>query len=142
VRRKTIDDLLEEARGRLDRLEPRRAYEAMKEGAILVDTRARDLRERDGSIPGALELPLSVLEWRVDPDSEHRDDSVASLDAHLILICAHGYSSSLAAARLQDMGFLRATDVIGGFEAWASEGLPVARRSLHDEIDDEDPGPG
>lgn len=141
MRRKTIDDLLEEARGGLDRLEPRPAYEAMKKGAILVDTRARDLRERDGSIPGALELPLSVLEWRVDPDSEHREASVTNLDAHLILICAHGYSSSLAAARLQDMGFVRATDVIGGFEAWASEGLPVAR-SLHDEIDDEDPGPG
>jgi rhodanese-related sulfurtransferase len=142
MERRTIDDLLEDARARLDRLEPRGALEAIADGAILIDTRADDVRARDGSIPGALELPLSVLEWRVDPASEHRDDSVGDLDAHVILICAHGYSSSLAAARLQDMGFARATDVIGGFEAWAAAGLPVARGSLHDEVDHEDPGSG
>jgi rhodanese-related sulfurtransferase len=122
--RKTIHDLLSEAREHLDRLRPREAYQAMREGAVLIDTRSGDELQRTGGIPGALHIPLSVLEWRVDPASETHDPAVA--DNQIILLCAHGYSSSLAARRLQELGYGEATDVIGGFEAWAAEGLPIS----------------
>jgi rhodanese-related sulfurtransferase len=72
-----------------------------------------------------LQIPLSVLEWRVDPDSGHHDPAIGDFGDPIILICAHGYSSSLAARRLQELGFANATDVIGGFEAWNDAGLPV-----------------
>ena len=121
--RRTIAEVVAEARSKLERMEPRRAFEAMSEGCLLIDTRSGDHIEREGVIPGALHLPLSVLEWRVDPDSQWRDERVEA-DAKLILICRQGYASSLAAVRLQELGF-DATDVIGGFEAWAAAGLPV-----------------
>jgi len=92
---------------------------------LLIDTRSDDQRGEHGAIPGALPISLSVLEWRVDSDSESRHPAVGDLGSDLILICAHGYSSSLAARRLQDLGFETATDVIGGFEAWKEAGLPV-----------------
>ncbi len=126
MRRKTINDLLEEARRSLKRLEPREAYAAMIKGALLIDTRSEDDRRTQGAIPGSLHIPLSVLEWRVDPDSGFQDPRVGGLDAQVILICAEGYSSSLAAARLQQLGFSRATDVVGGFAAWKTSHLPVA----------------
>jgi rhodanese-related sulfurtransferase len=125
--RKNIDDVLAEARSHLRRATPSQAFAALGHGAVLVDTRSQDLRERDGTIPGSVSIPLSVLEWRVDPDSPNADPTVNRLDAELILICAHGYSSSLAALRLQDLGFTRVTDVIGGFEAWRIAGSPVVR---------------
>jgi rhodanese-related sulfurtransferase len=125
--RRSIHEVLALARSRLDRLTPEQAFEEMTGGAVIVDTRSEDLRERDGRVPGALGFPLSVLEWRVDPDSDARDPQVGGLDARLILLCAEGYSSSLAAARLRDLGFERATDVIDGFEGWKAAGLPVER---------------
>jgi rhodanese-related sulfurtransferase len=125
--RRSIDDLVEESRARLQRLEPRAAYSAMQAGTVLIDTRSDDQLIRRGRIPGALHIPLSVLEWRVDPASDSRDPAIRGPDQQLILVCAQGYSSSLAAARLQELGFHRATDVIGGFEAWEASGLPVER---------------
>lgn len=127
MQRKTIDDLLSEARASLRRLTPREAYAALQRGSVLIDTRSDDERARHGRIPGALPIPLSVLEWRVDPVSAHRAAASIETDAHVVLICKQGYSSSLAALRLQQIGFLDATDVIGGFEAWEEEGLPVDR---------------
>lgn len=126
MKRKTVHDLLAEARSSLRRVEPSRAYSAMQDGALLIDTRSNDERARYGSIPGSLKIPLSVLEWRVDPQSRHHDPAIAGFDDPIILICAHGYSSSLAACRLQQLGFANATDVIGGFEAWKKTGLPVS----------------
>jgi rhodanese-related sulfurtransferase len=123
--RKSIDDLLAEARASLRRIDPVRAYEAMQNGTVLVDTRSDDQRRRSGAIPGAINIPLSVLEWRVDPVSPHRDPAVGDTGEPIILICAEGYSSSLAARRLQDIGFSQATDVIGGFAAWKDARLPV-----------------
>ena len=125
--RKTLDALLAEARSRLDRLAPRDAFEAQRSGALLVDTRSNEERSRDGVIPGALHIPRSVLEWRVDPDGDptFHNPHVVGLDQHLVLVCAHGESTSLAAATLQELGFTRATDVVGGFAAWEAEGLPV-----------------
>jgi rhodanese-related sulfurtransferase len=125
VPRRTIDDLLAEARAGLDRLTPGQALEAMRAGAVLVDVRSPSERdEQGGSIPGALELPLSVVLWRLDPD-EPAGGGPAPLDARVILVCRHGYSSSLAAAQLREIGFAHATDVIGGAEAWIAAGLPV-----------------
>jgi rhodanese-related sulfurtransferase len=125
MRRATIGDLLETARARLRRLEPRAAQAALAEGALLIDTRSADLRRQDGVVPGSIHVPLSVLFWRLDPSSESADPSLADPSRSVVLICAHGYSSSLAAATLVDLGYDRATDVIGGFEAWAAAGLPI-----------------
>jgi rhodanese-related sulfurtransferase len=115
---KTVDSLLAEARAGLVRLTPREALAAWQAGAVLVDTRSADeQREQQGVIPGALRHPLSVVLWRLDE---------LPRETRVILICRHGYSSSLAAARLQELGFRHATDVEGGFAAWAAAGLPVA----------------
>ena len=127
--RRTIDAVLAEARAKLRRLSPAEAAAAMDDGWILVDTRAGDIRSRDGAIPGAVHAPLSVLEWRVDPTAELPDPVLAASDGRFILLCEHGYSSSLAAVRLHELGFGLATDVIGGFEAWAAAGLPVIREA-------------
>jgi rhodanese-related sulfurtransferase len=127
VTRKTIDQLLAEARSRLERLEPADALAAQEHGALLVDTRSSDERARTGVIPGSLHIPLSVLHWRLDPttDDAHRSPHAPGLDEPFVLVCAHGYSSSLAAATLQELGFSRATDLVGGFAAWQEAGLPV-----------------
>ena len=123
----TISSLLEDARSRLDRLEPQEAFDAGRDGALIVDTRCADLRRDEGVIPGSVHVPLSVLYWRLDPSSPFRDPGLADPARRIILVCAHGYSSSLAAATLRDLGFPAATDLIGGFEAWAASGLPVER---------------
>jgi rhodanese-related sulfurtransferase len=123
--RATIGGLLEAARARLERLEPSAALAALDEGAIIIDTRCAELRREAGTIPGSVHIPLSVLFWRLDSSSESADPGLADPDRRVVLICAHGYSSSLAAATLLDLGYARATDVIGGFEAWAAAGLPV-----------------
>jgi rhodanese-related sulfurtransferase len=127
ISRTTLDDLLAAARSRLERLDARSAFEAQSRGALLIDTRSSDERARDGVIPGALHVPRSVLEWRLDPDADpaFHNPHVVGLEQHLVLVCAHGESTSLAAATLQDLGFARATDVIGGFAAWREAGLPV-----------------
>jgi len=128
VTRTTINDLLAHARSRLDRVDPMEAHAAASAGeAILVDIRAGDLVAGNGAIPGAVLAPRTVLEWRVDPDSGASNPQIADLDARLILFCSEGYASSLAAATLQDLGFARATDMIGGFDAWRDAGLPVTR---------------
>lgn len=124
--RRSIDEVLDEARVRLARLTPKAAYQAMLAGGTLVDVRTHEQLDQDGRIPGAMIVSLNVLEWRLDPDSSSRHPEAPSLDDPIIVICGQGYCSSLAAARLQDLGFGRATDVIGGFEAWRAEGLPVA----------------
>lgn len=111
--------MLAQARARIRRYEPT----AIPADAVLVDTRSGDARERDGVVPGALHVPRTVLEWRLDPTSEWRTPRLAGGE-RIVLLCDHGYSSSLAAASLVDLG-VDAGDVIGGFEAWAAAGLPV-----------------
>jgi rhodanese-related sulfurtransferase len=124
--RKTIDDLLTEARARIDRVEPAEAAAAVSaENALLVDIRSESQRERDGVIPGALFHPRNVLEWRMDPASGYNDPAVGGVDRRVILVCDSGYQSSLAAATLRDIGFTRAADLVGGFQAWRGAGLPV-----------------
>jgi ADP-ribose pyrophosphatase YjhB (NUDIX family)/rhodanese-related sulfurtransferase len=129
VSRRTITELLAEARSRIDRLTPDEAAARMRDGWTLVDVRADDLRQRDGWIPGSVHAPLNVLEWRVDPASGYQAAAIAGTEDRLVLICHEGYSSSLAALRLRELGFARTADVIGGFTAWAAAGLPVHTHS-------------
>lgn len=125
--RRTVNDLLEAAQARIRRLSPREAFEAMGKGHLLVDTRSGEARRSDGEIPGALKIPLSELAWAVDPASGHQCEALRGHERRLILLCAEGYSSSLAAIWLHAIGFPETADVIGGFAGWASEGLPVTR---------------
>ena len=125
--RRTIEELLASARRGLDRLEPEAAARAVAHGAILVDIRSEAQRARDGVVPNAIHHPRNVLEWRADPTSETRDPRIAGYDRQLVLLCDEGYQSSLAAATLQRLGLERATDLMGGFQAWRAAGLPVKR---------------
>ena len=124
----TIDDVLSTARRRFERVTPEQAAAEHRQGALLVDTRTAEQRHRDGEIPGALVIDRTVLEWRLDPASSSRVAQARDHEVRVIVICAQGYSSSLAAASLQDLGLVNATDVIGGFEAWKAAGLPVVKR--------------
>jgi rhodanese-related sulfurtransferase len=124
---RSIDQLLAEARGRIDRLTPVEAAARLADGALLVDTRPVAQRAREGSVPGALVVERNVLEWRFDPLSDARLPEVTGYDIEVIVLCQEGYSSSLAADTLRALGLARTSDVIGGFAAWAAAGLPVLR---------------
>ena len=119
--RRTIDDLLAQCRVRLERVAPTDLSAEQRAGALLVDMRPADQRERDGPLPRAIIVDRNVLEWRLDPASPHRIEQVTGYDQRIILICNEGYSSSLAAAMLHDLGLHRATDLIGGYQAWLTE---------------------
>lgn len=121
-----IDELLERVRVGYERIEPEEAYEAARSGeALLVDIRYAALRERDGLIPGALVIERNELEWRLDPQGSHRVPEATGHDVRVVVICNEGYASSLAAASLHQLGLARATDLVGGFQAWRAAGLPV-----------------
>ncbi|MEV7426816.1 MULTISPECIES: rhodanese-like domain-containing protein [unclassified Streptomyces] len=122
-----IDELLERVREDLDRIGPREAFAAAGDGALLVDIRYAALRERDGLIPGALVVERNELEWRLDPQGSHRAPEATGHGLRVIVICNEGYASSLAAASLRQLGLDRATDLVGGFQAWKAAGLPVSR---------------
>jgi rhodanese-related sulfurtransferase len=121
----TIDDLLGAARAKLDRVEPHGLLDEIQQGALVIDTRCAEARQSAGIIPGSVHVPLSVLYWRLDPTSGHDEKTLSGRDRRFILVCADGYSSSIAAATLRDLGFPRATDLIGGFNGWLAAGLPV-----------------
>jgi rhodanese-related sulfurtransferase len=122
---RSIDELLAEARSRIDRLTPQEAAARVATGALLVDTRPAAQRSRQGSVPGALVVERNVLEWRFDPRSDARLPQATGYDVEVVVLCAEGYSSSLAADSLRALGLHRSSDVIGGFVAWAEAGLPV-----------------
>jgi rhodanese-related sulfurtransferase len=124
----TIDEVLARARTRLARLSPVQASAAVDGGAVLVDIRPAAQRSVEGEIPGAMLVERNVLEWRFDPASEARLP-MADYDLQVIVVCSEGYTSSLAAAALQDLGVALATDLAGGFRAWEAAGLPVVARS-------------
>ena len=123
-RPRNIDALLAEARADLVRLTPEDALRAQAAGAVLVDIRPESDRRAEGGIPGAVVIERTVLEWRLDPACEARLP-LASYDLHVVVVCNEGYSSSLAAATLQELGVRRATDLVGGFRAWKAAGLPT-----------------
>ena len=114
----TIDALLIAARARLDRPDPRRAAAMVARGAILVDTRPGWQREQEGELPGALLIERNHIEWRCDPSSDARIPEAVDHEVTWIVVCSEGYSSSLAAASLQDLGLRNATDLDGGYRAW------------------------
>ena len=139
--RRTAAELLADAQRRIaPRLEPREASEAASRGVLLIDLRSQDERRREGVVPGSLHIPRSVLEWRGDPSSGYTNPYLGDLDRQLILFCAQGFSSSLAAAGLHEIGCRNATDMVGGFEAWKASGLPV--RDLDDHAGERDDLPG
>ncbi|WNO67542.1 rhodanese-like domain-containing protein [Streptomyces sp. NBC_01544] len=123
--RSGIDELLEQVRAGFDRIGPHEAAAAAADGALLVDIRYAALRDRDGLIPGALVVERNELEWRLDPRGSHRAPEAVSHDLQVVVVCNEGYASSLAVASLQQLGLHRATDLIGGFQAWRAAGLPV-----------------
>jgi rhodanese-related sulfurtransferase len=123
---RTVDEILAAARGRLRRLAPDEAFRELAGGAVLIDIRPAAQRARDGEVPGSVIVERNHLEWRLDPCCEARLPWVTGHDHRVIVICVESYTSSLAAAALQDLGLHRATDVIGGFRAWTAAGLPSA----------------
>jgi rhodanese-related sulfurtransferase len=120
-----IDEILAAARTRLRRLGPEAVAAAIDRGAILVDIRPAAQRAEHGEIPGALVIERNVLEWRLDPRSDARLPFADRYDLEVIVTCQEGYTSSLAAAALQDLGQHRATDQAGGYAAWRAAGLPT-----------------
>lgn len=122
---RSIEETLAAARARLTRLTPKQAFQAQQDGAVLVDIRPAEQRHGTGEIVGALVIERNVLEWRFDPRCDSRLPFVKGYDLTVVVVCQEGYTSSLAAASLQDIGLHRSTDLIGGFLAWRSAGLPV-----------------
>jgi rhodanese-related sulfurtransferase/predicted metal-dependent enzyme (double-stranded beta helix superfamily) len=122
---RSIDEIVATARATLRRLSPEQAYDAVSAGATLIDIRPAAQRAIEGEIPGALIVERNVLEWRLDPASDARLPVAAGYDLQPVVLCSAGYASSLAAASLHDLGLRRATDIIGGFQAWRAAGLPT-----------------
>jgi len=119
-----IDKLLEQARRNLDRVQVEHLADEVVRGATLIDIRPLEQRTRDGDLPGAVVVDRNVLEWRLDPTSPHRLPIATSADVRFIIVCNEGYSSSLAAATLQELGLRSATDLVGGFQAWRTWSAP------------------
>jgi rhodanese-related sulfurtransferase len=125
--RTTVHDLLAEARAQLVRLTPQALAARLDADpdCLVLDTRTPTDRARFGAVVGSIHLPRTTLEWRVDLSSGYSHPRIRSLEQPLVVVCNEGYSSSLAAASLQQLGFAGATDLIGGFAAWREAGLPV-----------------
>jgi rhodanese-related sulfurtransferase len=122
---KSVDDLLAEARAKLNRVDPHEAYAAAQAGeALIVDIRADSQRAADGVVPGAVFIPRNVIEWRVDASTDYGDERLTS-GKRVVVMCNQGYQSSLVAATLQELGLEDATDLAGGFQAWRGAELPV-----------------
>ncbi|HEX2313987.1 MAG TPA: rhodanese-like domain-containing protein [Thermomonospora sp.] len=122
---RSIDEILAAARHRLHRLDPAEAHAEFTAGALLVDIRPQAHRAAEGEVPGSLVVERNVLEWRLDPASDARLPQATGYDLRVIVLCSEGYTSSLAAASLHDLGLRRATDVAGGYRAWRAAGLPT-----------------
>ena len=116
-----IDALLIAARADLDRVQPRDLATEIAAGALVVDTRPVEQRQRDGELPGAVVIDRNVLEWRLDPSSPHHIPEINDAGQRVIVVCNEGYSSSLAAATLRRLGLYRATDLVGGYQALQAE---------------------
>ena len=119
-----IELLLERARARLDRVQPEQLAAEVADGAVVVDIRPIDQRLRDGELPSAVVIDRNVLEWRLDPTSPDRAPIDIVHQTRVIVVCNEGYSSSLAAATLRELGLGRATDLIGGYQAWRTTRHP------------------
>ena len=124
--RRTVHDLTADARLRLDRITPDQLRAEQAAGSVVVvDLRIPEDRRRHGTIPGSVPIPRSVLEWRADPASGYSHERLGDFSARVVVVCNEGYSSSIAAASLLDLGYARATDLIGGVLAWSRAGLAL-----------------
>ncbi|MCM0677868.1 rhodanese-like domain-containing protein [Micromonospora phytophila] len=123
-----VDALLEQARAGVRRLTPPQTVEAVRAGALLIDTRTDAQRREQGDLPGAIVIDRTVLEWRLDPASAWRIPEATGYDLEIVVVCREGYSSSLAVASLRALGLHKATDMIGGVQAWREVGLPMSDR--------------
>lgn len=112
-----IDELLARSRRQLDRVLPADLAAEQAAGAIVVDIRPESFRTQEGELPGAIVIERIHLEWRLDPTSPHRIPE-ATPDRRVIVVCNEGYSSSLAAATLRELGVARATDLVDGYRGW------------------------
>ncbi len=122
---KSVDQLLAEARSRITRVTPAQAAQRVAGGAVLVDIRPQSQREADGEVPGALAVERNHLEWRFDPESDARLPQATGYDVDVVVLCQEGYTSSLAADALRSLGLAGTSDVVGGYRAWAADGLPT-----------------
>ncbi len=120
-----VDEMVEKARSRYQRVGPFEAARIGASGGLLVDTRPVAQRAEFGEIPGAIVIERNALEWRLDPTSPHRHEKVTGPDQEIVVVCQAGYASSLAAWSLRQLGLLRASDLVGGYEAWLGAGLPT-----------------
>ena len=116
--RPAVEVLLERTRAQLDRVQPEKLAAAVAHCAVVIDIRPVEQRARDGELPGAVVIDRNVLEWRLDPTSPDRAPLGIGHQTRVIVVCNEGYSSSLAAATLCELGLVRATDLIGGYQAW------------------------
>ncbi len=118
--------MLAASRAGVRRMTPADLIEARARGALVVDTRTEAQRRRQGELPGAVVIDRTVLEWRLDPASDHRIPEATGYDLEVVVVCRQGFSSSLGAASLRAVGLHLATDLEGGVEAWMAEGLPMS----------------
>lgn len=123
--RQTINDVLHTARAATRQFLPQAALQAVQQGALLIDTRTPTERQQEGVIPGSLHLPRTVLEWCCDPASGYANPAIKGFDQTLIVVCAEGYSASLAALSLKQLGFVNAGNLDGGYRGWKAAGLPT-----------------
>ena len=139
-----VDEMVEKARSNYQRVGPFEAAQIGASGGLLVDTRPATQRAEFGEIPGAIVIERNVLEWRLDPTSPHRHEKVTGTDQDIVVVCQSGYASSLAAWSLRQLGLLRATDLVGGYEAWLEAGLPtnLDRSRGLDQVPGVGPAPG
>lgn len=138
--RTTVNDIVAEARTRLDRLTAGALGELLPSGdTVVVDVRVPEDRRLHGAIPGSLPIPRSTLEWRADPTSGYAHPELGDFTVRVVVVCNEGYSSSLAAVALQDLGYHRATDLVGGMVAWHHAAMPVVAGQAAP--DDVFPGP-
>jgi len=121
----SVEDLMADARLHVESLSPAEARDAISAGAILIDTRCSADREAEGVVPGSVQHHRTVLEWRLDPESESHDRAVADRSLRHIIMCNDGYSSLLAAGNLARMGFERIGHLDGGYRGWKAAGLPA-----------------
>jgi rhodanese-related sulfurtransferase len=124
-----VADLVERARRRIVRVGPQELDTLRREGGLVIDIRPETQRAAEGSIPYALVIERNVLEWRLDPASDHHVPEVRGHDQPVIVVCSQGYASSLAAASLVDLGFSRVGDLVGGYQAWRVWFRDQARRA-------------
>jgi rhodanese-related sulfurtransferase len=132
--RKGVDELLADARADIERYTVAEAFEFHQQGALLIDIRPVAQRAEYGEVPQARCIERNVLEWRLDPQCEFRLPDIGSYERRIIILCQAGYASSFAAASVRLLGYAHVGDVVGGFEAWRSAGLPTQAGAASDHV--------